>query len=63
MLGLILLYVRRKIRTMRDIERDAIVGALRETGGNRDRAARKLGIGLRTLQRKIKEYREQGLEL
>jgi DNA-binding NtrC family response regulator len=49
--------------TMRDIERDAILAALRETAGNRDRAARKLGIGLRTLQRKIKEYRDEGIEI
>ena len=50
-------------RTMRDIERDAILTALRESGGNRDRAARLLGIGLRTLQRKIKEYRAQGIDV
>ena len=50
-------------KTMRDIERDAILGALRETGGNRDKAARKLSIGLRTLQRKIKEYRDQGVDV
>ncbi len=49
--------------TMRDIEREAILGALRETGGNRDRAARKLGIGLRTLQRKIREYRDEGVDI
>ena len=49
--------------TMKDIERDAILAALRESGGNRDRAARKLGIGLRTLQRKIKEYRQEGIEV
>jgi len=51
------------VSTMRDIEREAILQALRETGGNRERAARKLGIGLRTLQRKIKEYRDQGLDV
>ena len=45
------------------IERDAILGALRETAGNRDKAARKLGIGLRTLQRKIKEYRDEGIDI
>ena len=50
-------------RTMRDIERDAILAALRETAGNRDKAARKLGIGLRTLQRKIKEYRDDGVDI
>ncbi|HZN03520.1 MAG TPA: sigma-54 dependent transcriptional regulator [Candidatus Polarisedimenticolia bacterium] len=46
-------------RTMEEIEREAILRALAETGGNRTRAAELLGIGLRTLQRKLKEY-EQG---
>ena len=49
--------------TMKDIERSAILDALRETGGNRDRAAKKLGIGKRTLQRKIKEYRAEGVDI
>ena len=31
------------------------------TGGKRAEAARLLGIGVRTLQRKLKDYREQGL--
>ena len=43
--------------TMADIERAAIELALRETHGNRRRAAEMLGIGERTLYRKIKEYR------
>ncbi|HEV8121881.1 MAG TPA: sigma-54 dependent transcriptional regulator [Candidatus Polarisedimenticolia bacterium] len=43
-------------RTMDAIEREAILRALDETGGNRTRAAEMLGIGLRTLQRKLKEY-------
>jgi DNA-binding NtrC family response regulator len=43
-------------RTMEEIEREAILRTLRETGGNRTRAAEILGIGLRTLQRKLKEY-------
>ncbi|MEO6878948.1 MAG: sigma 54-interacting transcriptional regulator, partial [Gemmatimonadaceae bacterium] len=42
---------------MADIERAAIEMALRETRGNRRRAAEMLGIGERTLYRKIKEYR------
>jgi DNA-binding NtrC family response regulator len=41
---------------MDEIEREAILRALDETGGNRTRAAELLGIGLRTLQRKLKEY-------
>jgi len=46
--------------TMEEIERRAILGALEKTGGNRTRAAGLLGIGLRTLQRKLKEYRLAG---
>jgi DNA-binding NtrC family response regulator len=42
---------------MADIERAAIELALKETRGNRRRAADLLGIGERTLYRKIKEYR------
>jgi DNA-binding NtrC family response regulator len=42
--------------TMQDLEREAINAALREVRGNRRRAAEMLGIGERTLYRKIKEY-------
>jgi DNA-binding NtrC family response regulator len=38
------------------IERQAIVRALERTGGNRGKAAELLGIGLRTLQKKLKDY-------
>jgi DNA-binding NtrC family response regulator len=46
--------------TMDEIERQAILDALGRTGGNRTQAADMLGIGLRTLQRKLKEYRLAG---
>jgi DNA-binding NtrC family response regulator len=42
--------------TMAEIERASIEAALRETGGNRRRAAELLGIGERTLYRKLNEY-------
>ena len=42
--------------TMADVERAAIEAALKETRGNRRRAAEVLGIGERTLYRKLKEY-------
>jgi len=42
--------------TMQDLERGAIAAALAEVRGNRRRAAEMLGIGERTLYRKIKEY-------
>jgi DNA-binding NtrC family response regulator len=41
---------------MADIEREAILATLDAAGGNKTRAARMLQIGLRTLQRKLKEY-------
>ena len=42
--------------SMSDVERAAIDAALRETHGNRRKAAENLGIGERTLYRKLKEY-------
>ncbi len=40
----------------KDIERQAIEKALAENSGNRTRTARQLGISLRTLQYRLKEY-------
>jgi DNA-binding NtrC family response regulator len=45
--------------TMEDLERQAIRLALRRSGGNRRKAADALGIGERTLYRKIKEYERE----
>jgi len=42
--------------TMADVEKAAIEAALKEHKGNRRQAAQTLGIGERTLYRKIKEY-------
>ena len=47
-------------RTMAEIERMAILETLGLTGGKRAEAATVLGIGLRTLQRKLKDYRDEG---
>jgi DNA-binding NtrC family response regulator len=44
-------------KTMSDLEREAIIAALGEVGGNRRKAAEMLGIGERTLYRKLKEYK------
>jgi DNA-binding NtrC family response regulator len=41
---------------MSSIEKQAILQALEKTAGNRLRAAQLLGMGLRTLQTKLKEY-------
>jgi len=40
-----------------DIEKVVILETLRQQRFNRTRAARVLGIGIRTLQRRLKEYR------
>lgn len=42
--------------TLEDLEREAILDALEQHGGNRRRAAEHLGIGERTLYRKLKLY-------
>ncbi len=42
--------------TMADVEREVIVAVLDAHGGNRRRAAQELGIGERTLYRKLKEF-------
>jgi len=42
--------------TMEDLEEEAIRTVLRQTDGNRRKAAESLGIGERTLYRKIKRY-------
>ena len=45
--------------TVEEAERQLIVQALKETNGNRTKAAQKIGVSRRTLHRKLKEY---GLE-
>ncbi|HKQ46791.1 MAG TPA: sigma-54 dependent transcriptional regulator [Phycisphaerae bacterium] len=42
--------------TLEELEKMAIQHALAQHGGNREKAAKQLGIGARTLYRKIKEY-------
>ncbi len=46
----------------RDIERAAIEDALRMNHGNRTLAAQQLGISLRTLQYRLKEYQMQNVD-
>ena len=43
-------------KTMYEIEKEAILNALEKTGGNKTRTAEILGMALRTLHRKLKEY-------
>ncbi|MET0187680.1 MAG: helix-turn-helix domain-containing protein [Pseudonocardia sediminis] len=47
---------RSTLRPVDAVERDAIVDALREAGGNRSAAAAALGLGRSTLYRKIRQY-------
>ena len=44
------------VRTLADLEREAILGAIRTLNGDKIHAARLLGIGKTTLYRKLKEY-------
>ncbi len=44
--------------TLWEAERGLILGTLEQAGGNRTHAARILGISIRTLRNKLKEYRE-----
>jgi two-component system response regulator HydG len=46
----------KKPQSMKEVERSAIARVLAGTGGNRRKAAKLLGIGERTLYRKIKDY-------
>jgi DNA-binding NtrC family response regulator len=43
--------------TLEDMEREAIRRTLEATGGHRAETSRRLGVSVRTLQRKVKEYR------
>lgn len=43
-------------KSFKDIEQQAILDALAANGGNRTRAAQQLGISLRTLQYRLKDY-------
>jgi len=45
---------------MDELERLAITKALEQCGGNRTHAATKLGISVRTLQRKLRQYELEG---
>jgi two-component system response regulator HydG len=46
-----------EVRTLAEVERDYIAAALRASDGNRAEAAKKLGIGVATLYRKLKQER------
>ncbi|MGH7458357.1 MAG: sigma 54-interacting transcriptional regulator [Longimicrobiaceae bacterium] len=46
--------------SMREVEKEAIQATLEEVGGNRRKASEALGIGERTLYRKLREYQIGG---
>ena len=46
---------RRERTPLAEVERDYIAAALRASGGNRAKAAERLGIGVATLYRKLKQ--------
>ena len=48
---------------LEDIERVFILETLKDHGFNRTKTAKTLCIGIRTLQRKLKQYKDAGFEL
>ena len=50
-----------EIKPLEEMEREAILKALKLTKGNKSRAAELLGITVRTLRNKLNEYREKNL--
>ncbi len=48
-------------KTVAEVERDLIIGTLHHTLGNRTHAATILGISIRTLRNKLKQYSEEGI--
>ncbi len=46
--------------TVKDAEKQLLIRALKETGGNRTLAAKKIGMSRRTLHRKLHEYHLEG---
>ncbi|MBR5902195.1 AAA family ATPase, partial [bacterium] len=45
---------------LKEIERQAIEAALKRHNGNKAAAAKELGIGLKTIYRKVEEYQIEG---
>jgi two-component system NtrC family response regulator/two-component system response regulator HydG len=46
-------------KSMKDVEREYIMATLKALGNDRKKTAQQLGISLRTLQYKLKEYKAQ----
>lgn len=50
-------------RTVADVEKDLIISTLKHTLGNRTHAANILGISIRTLRNKLRQYMDEGTEV
>ena len=50
-------------RTVADVERDLILNTLNHCLGNRTHAANILGISIRTLRNKLKQYENEGMKV
>lgn len=50
-------------RALEEIERISVLATLKATGGNKTAAAKSLGIGLKTLYRKLEAYRKAGYQI
>lgn len=44
-----------------EVEKSLILATLRQTAGNRTHAAHLLGISIRTMRNKLREYAEEGM--
>ena len=55
--------VRPGVDAFDDIRRKVILGTLRQCGGNRTRTAEVLGLSLRTVRNRLREYREAGVAI
>ncbi|QPF86403.1 helix-turn-helix domain-containing protein [Bradyrhizobium genosp. L] len=49
--------------TVDEVERELVLQTLARCNGNRTRAARVLGLSVRTLRNKIREYSADGIEV
>ncbi len=49
--------------TVGEVERELVLQTLARCGGNRTRAARVLGVSVRTLRNKIRQYTAEGIDV